>query len=157
MAALRWIRSEASNPPSPMKLRWVRSEASGAAAASPKLRWIRSEAGGALAVIVAPITSQSGLEPETVVTISASLVGGGTADSWTWRPVSGASVGINGTGATVTVAAPSDINGASTVIGVRATKDGITSPEATMVVQVLPQTEWLWAGSSWLPNVVVWL
>lgn len=158
MAALRWYRGQVADPPSLPRLRWYRGEVAGAVPAPTKLRWYRGDVAGAQAVLIGSIPNQSGIEPESTVTITAALYAGiGTPDSWTWRVVSGPATTIYGTGATVDITAPSHINGATVTIGVRATKDGITSPETTFTLGVLPQTEWWWTGTAWIPDVTSWI
>jgi hypothetical protein len=145
--------------PTSARSRVVRITGDGAAAAPaapPRSRIFRVTGSGAAGVAVAPLADITNVEPESTVTLTAALVGGGTADSWTWRRVSGANIGIASTGATVTFPAPSDINGTSVVVGVRATVGGIQSPEATCNVTVLPQLGWWWDPAGWIPAVTTW-
>jgi hypothetical protein len=120
------------------------------------VRWGRTLVSGTAAVVVNPIPDQTNLEPESTVTITASLLGGGTADSWVWRVVSGPAVTIVGTGPSVTIAAPSDMSGASVVIGVKATVGVLQSAEVTTTITSLPQTDWWWSGTDWLPRTTQW-
>jgi hypothetical protein len=124
--------------------------------AAAHARWYEAGGTGSPAVIVNALPDLANVEPESTITVTATLVGGGTADTWTWRRVSGPTIGIIGTGATVTFTAPSDINGATVVVGVTATIDATTSPERTFTVNVLAQTEWWWTGTGWIPQVETW-
>lgn len=155
-----------------MTIRWYRASSEGAASTST-IRWYRASSEGNTAVVIAPIATRSNLEPETVVVIPATLQAG-TADLWTWRRVSGPAVSIATNGPTATVTAPSDINGATLVLGVTATVNGVAgdnyvdgfsdsygasntvSPEVTATLNVLPQTEWWWTGTAWVPRIEVW-
>ena len=154
MTTIRWGRALTEPEPAVPKIRWGRVLSDGTApAANPKIRWGRVASDGVASVTVAAIASIVDIEPGTLVTITASLVGGGAADSWTWRPISGPSVGITGTGETVTVVAPSHLDGCTVVIGVRATKDGTVSPERSITLTVLPQLSWRWTGTTLVPRV----
>lgn len=150
MTRLRWFRSEIGGSTN-LRLRWYRSEFSGVASTT-KIRWYRSEFSGTLSVLVSAIPDLSSVEPEIVISVVANLQGGGTADSWSWRIVSGSVVTLNTNGPNLTFTAPSNLNGTSFVIGVTATIAGITSPEELFTVSVLPQTEWFWdeGASSWV-------
>lgn len=136
--------------------RIYRAGATGTAPVTGKGRIYRAGLTGTASVLVSVIADYDNVEPETNLAITATLQGGGSADSWTWRRVSGAAIGINGTGASVSFLAPSDINGTSVVVGVTATVGPTTSPEETFTVTVLPQTEWWWTGSAWTPRTEVW-
>lgn len=137
-----------------MKIRWGRTTL--ADPSGSRVRWGRTLVSGTAAVVVNPIPDQTNLEPESTVTITASLLGGGTADSWVWRVVSGPAVTIVGTGPSVTIAAPSDMSGASVVIGVKATVGVLQSAEVTTTITSLPQTDWWWSGTDWLPRTTQW-
>ena len=143
-AALEYV------PPAP-KARLYRAELSGTAIIIPdvpKVRLYRAELSGTAAVLVAPLTGQT-VEPLSTVTLTAVLLSAGPADSWTWRRISGPSVGIEGTGATRTFVAPATMDGTEVVIGVTATKDGVTSNERTVTIAALPQLSWIWDGTAW--------
>ena len=103
---------------------------------------------------IAP-ADQLNAEPLSTVTLTAGVVGGGAA-TYTWRLVSGPAVTIVGTGATVTIAAPALVDGATYLIGVTATVAGSTSPEVTCTVVVLPHNEWWWTGTALAPAVESW-
>lgn len=130
--------------------------ASGALAAAPRLRVGGISASGAVALVVNPILDQVNVEPESVVSLTASLASGDAADSWAWRRIFGPDIGIVGTGSSVSFSAPSAIDGASVTVGVRATQAGVQSAEVTATIVVLPQTEWLWGGAGWIPHVETW-
>jgi hypothetical protein len=151
MTKALWARNALEAVPSNPKVRWGRSGLEGSVPLVPKVRWGRSAVTGAAAVVVAALPDQT-VEPESTVTIAASLLGGGAADSWTFRRVSGPSIGIAGTGASRTFTAPSAMPpaGATVVIGVTATLDGVTSPERTCTITVLPQVSWVWNGTTFV-------
>lgn len=155
MPRLRAVQIVGSSPTTP-RLRVAKLTGSGSPAASPRLRAARLTGSGAAAVTVAPLSGLTNVEPGSPVSFTASLLGGGSADSWAWRRVSGAQIGLIATGATATFPAPSDLNGASVTIGVSATLGGITSPEVTAIVTALPQLEWWWTDSAWSPAVRQW-
>lgn len=109
---------------------------------------------GPTAVIVKALPNLTNGEPGNVVRVTASLVSGGAADSWTWRPVSGPNTAINGTGETVDITLPGDFNGTTVTIGVRATVDGTTSPEVTFTISVNAMVNAVWspADQLWFPT-----
>lgn len=150
---VRWGRSELNGTVAAggSKVRWGRSEVAGTANTIGKVRWGRSELGGGGAVVINALNPQT-VEPETVVSLTAVLSGGGTADSYTWRRVSGPAVAFIGTGATITFLAPSGMppGGASVVVGVTATSGGTVSAERTVTITVLPQLRWQLSGTSWV-------
>ena len=120
---------------------------------APSLKLARLGFDGPLAVALNPIPAQT-VEPETTVTITAVLTGGGAADSYSWRRVSGATVTLTLDDDVATFTAPSAMPpGTSVVIGVTATVSGTTSPEQQVTVTVLPQLRWTlnaarqWVGS----------
>jgi hypothetical protein len=86
-----------------------------------------------------------------VVTVAASAVGGVT--SWAWRQVSGPGVTLSGTdSASVAFVAPATQDGATIVLGVRATNATGTSPEKTVTIAVAAHVWWkLVAGGSLRP------
>lgn len=133
------------------KLRIGRAGLDGTAVIAPKLRVGRGGLTGVAAVIVAPIAPQT-VEPETTVIVTAALLGGGSVDSWTWRVASGLSVSLVGSGDTRSFVARSTMPpaGGQTVLGVRATVAGTTSPEVMVTITYLPQLSWLYDGSQWV-------
>jgi hypothetical protein len=149
MVTTRWGRAglEAVAP----KIRWGRAGVDGTASTVPKLRWGRAGMTGTAAVLVAVMNPQS-VEPEQLVTLTAALVGGGSADSWNFRVSSGQPVSFLGTGATRQWIAPSMMPpaGGSSTIAVSATVGGTTSPERTVVITYLPQTRWQFVGGIWI-------
>lgn len=155
MTKVRWARNAVEVVPAKPRVRWGRSGLEGSVPVVPKVRWARSAMAGAAAVVVAALPDQT-VEPETTVTIAASLLGGGAADSWAFRPVPGSgrttAIGLSGSGAARTFTAPSAMPpaGATVVIGVTATLDGVTSPERTCTITVLPQVSWVWNGTTFV-------
>lgn len=155
MTKTLWSRNALEAVPSNPKVRWGRSGLEGSVPLVPKVRWGRSAVTGAAAVVVAALPDQT-VEPESTVTVAASLLGGGAADSWSFRPVPGSgrttAIGLSGSGATRTFTAPSAMPpaGATVVIGVTATLDGVTSPERTCTITVLPQVSWVWNGTTFV-------
>lgn len=151
MTAARWSRSALDVVPATPKVRWGHSGLVGTVVEVPTVRWGHVGLVGAAAVVVQPFADVT-VEPESTVTITASLAGGGTADSWTFRRVSGPSVGILGSGATRTLTAPSTAPpaGGVLVIGVQATLDGTTSPERLHTINLLPQVSWVWNGEAFV-------
>lgn len=156
MTRARWYEAGGQNTPASPHVRWYEAGGTGTAPASSRVRWYEAGGNGTAAVKVTPLPDLSNVEPGTTVTVTAALAGGGSADSWNWRVVSGPATGLFATGATITFTAPSDINGTSLVIGVTATIGPTTSTEDTFTVTALPQTEWYWTGTGWLPRVDVW-
>lgn len=154
MPRLRVVRATGSSPTA-LKLRVTRVTGSGPVPVAQQLRVTRVTGSGALAIVVNPLPNWTGVEPESDLTITASLLGGLVADSWTWRIVTGTAA-INGTGDTVIITAPSHINGTTITVGVTGTKDAVTSAEVTFTVAVLPQTEWWWTGTAWIPHIEAW-
>jgi hypothetical protein len=152
MAKVRWGRSALEEPfvaPTP-KVRWGRSALTGTVVVVPKVRWGRSALSGTPAVVLVPLSNQT-VEPETVVTVTAALVGGGSADSYTFRRISGAAISFLGSGASRSFYAPSALPpGTSVTIGVVATIGGVNSVEQTCVITVLPQIRWALSGSTWV-------
>lgn len=134
--------------PATPKVRDYRLDFSGAALSIPKVRDYRLDLSGAAAVVVNALAAQVA-EPESTVTISASLLGGGVADTWTFRPISGPPIGLTVAGASATFKAPSTKPpaGAVVVVGVTATLDGTTSAERTCTITLLPQVRWAWNGT----------
>jgi hypothetical protein len=130
-------------------VRWGRAEMTGTLAA--KVRWGRAEMAGTADTVVLPFTPVT-CEAEEIVPLAAVLSSGGTADVYTWRRVSGPAVVISGSGASVTVKAPSAMPpGAVVVIGVTATKDSVASSERTVTLTVYPQLEWsrVYPATAW--------
>lgn len=150
MAVVRRYRTDVDGTVG-VKVRRYRTDVDGTALTVPKVRIYRTDVDGTAAVLLAPIANQT-VEPETVVTVSTSITTGQTADSWTWRRISGATVTLTGTGGTRTLRAPSGMppTGASVTLGVTATSGGVTSPEQVTTVTGLPQLEWYWTGTQWV-------
>lgn len=140
----------------PPKSRVLKVSGTGSVVVTPKSRVLKVTGSGAVAVVVNPLPNLTDLEPESLVTVTASLASGVTADSWAWRVVSGPAATIFGVGAAVQITAPSNINGAVVTIGTRATLDSVQSPEVTFTLTVLPQAEWWWSDTAWTPAVDLW-
>lgn len=134
------------------KLRVYKAGLTGTTIVTPKLRVYRVGLTGELGLVVTPVADQSGILPETMVTVTAFLDGGGTADSWVYRQISGPPVTFSGTGPTRTLTAPSVMPPTATrdvVIGVRAVKGAVTSAERTFKITPLYQTDWYYTGTGW--------
>ena len=126
-------------------------------ASTPKLRAVKLSLAGTAAPVVIPNPNVTS-EPEVILTLNASLVGGGGASSWTWRVVSGTAptAGLSPAGASCSFRVPSVMPPASgtLVIGVTATVASVTSAEVFTTVSLLPQTIWSrvpgggWVGAS---------
>ena len=117
----------------------------------PQLTVHKVAGAGTVAVVVNPPSGRT-VEPLAIVTLTATLQNGLTADSWTWRQISGPPASIVGTTRTVTLTAPAMAAGATVVVGVAATVGSSMSTEKTVTVTVLPQIEWrLDAGGVWRP------
>lgn len=107
----------------------------------------------AVGIVVAPIPGVNDVEPETLVTMTAELAGGGTA-TWAWEQLDGPTVTLTGTGATRAFYAPSLASGGvpapcTVVLGVTASSGGLTSARRTVTITVLPQLAWYWNGAKW--------
>jgi len=150
MPRLSLIKLGAETPPN-RQLSLIKLAADGTTKAMPRLSLINLTADGTVVLTVTPPADQT-VEPQSTVTLTASLPDGKTADSWTWRQISGDTAGIHGTGATVTLTAPANISGTTLVIGVRATAGSTTSSEKTVTITVLPQIRWILDSSrTWQP------
>lgn len=132
------------------KVRVGRIALTGTVPSSPKVRVGRVALTGTANISIAPFAPVTA-EPESTVTLTATLTEGGVADSYTWRRVSGPAVTFVGSGDTRAFAAPSAMPpGAEVVIGVTATVGGVTSPERTVTVTVLPQLRWNYQAGAWV-------
>jgi hypothetical protein len=158
MARLR-IADIAASTSSASRLRVADISAAGAAAAASRLRVADISATGAFSVVVAPIPLRQ-VEPETVVSTTAALVGGGSA-TWVWRQISGPSVSLVASGPTCTFVSPSlffpgDLN--VVLLGVIATVSGVASTELEILIDVLSQTKWVRPpdGGGWRGRVPQW-
>lgn len=150
MARLRVGGVEASAPPTTPRLRLGGVEASGAAPTATRLRIGGAEASGAVAVVLAAIADLA-VEPLTPLTLTAvPAVGAATPDTYTWRRVSGATVTLSTSGATVNLRAPAHLDGTFVVLGVRGTKDGIQSAEVQVRIDTTPQQLWEATAAGWV-------
>lgn len=138
-------------------LRVFKASGSGDAVTATRLRVHAVSGSGVTALTVAPLTDMSGVEPESLVSITATMQLG-TATSWVWRQVSGPTVSLVGSGATVTFVAPSALTVSTVVLGVVASSSSVSSVERTVSVQVFPQTLWNYSAGSWVgAPASVWL
>ena len=159
MPRSRTLRVTGTSPAAAPRSRLLRVTGTGAVpAGGQRSRLLRVTGSGAAAVIVAAIPDPVEQEPGVTMTVTAALLGGESADTWTFRRVSGLAVGLSNAGPVLTFETPSHINGGQVVIGVTATKSGIVSPEVQFTVTVRPQTEWWWneVNGSWLADVQYW-
>lgn len=154
MSTLRVYKSSALTPP---LLRVYKSSASGTAPSNPILKVYKSSATGTTTPIIDAPT-QFTIGPGENVTVTPVLLYGLTADSWSWRRISGPNTTLSGTGATRVVTGPSvwpPSPSAPTVtllLGVTATVGSLTSAEHVITVTVLPQTAWSYSStaSAWV-------
>ncbi len=145
------IASVTGSSPVAARSRIASVTGSGATLVMPRSRIGRVSGAGAVAVAVAPLTDLVNVEPGTPLVITA--VANAPADSWTWRQVSGPTVTLTPSGASVMLPAPAALTGASIVLGVRATIAGVTSTERTVTITTLPHGEWWYVGAGvWKPR-----
>jgi hypothetical protein len=112
----------------------------------------------AVEAVLVSITPAVTVGPGEAVTLTATLLTSGSP-TWTWRRISGPTIGLSPAGAVASFIAPSlwnadrtqpngGIPGVSTlVLGVKATVGGIDSPEVRCEITILPQVSWAYAGS----------
>lgn len=136
-------------------VRVYKASLSGSALVTPKVRVYKASLSGTAAVAINPLNPQTDVTPETLVTLTATLVGGGSPDSWTWRRISGPAITFTGSGATRSFYAPSyQLAGVpsatSVVVGVTATTGSTTSAERTVQIDVLPQPSWLYRAGTFV-------
>lgn len=116
-----------------------------------RLRYVRME--DASLAPIGPITAAtppvitlgpdvSGVEPKTVVTVTATHTGGTAPDGWAWRQISGPTVTLTGTGASRSFTAPSTFQGAAVVIGCTPAAGASVGTEDAITVNVTPQPMW---------------
>lgn len=115
---------------------------------------VRLDNGSASEIPVGSVSLQEinpqSVEPETIVALTAVLEGGGSANVYTWRQVSGPSVTLFGSDASRAFRAPSAMPpGTTVVIGVTATVGSATSPEVIATVDVLSQLSWVY-DNGWI-------
>lgn len=134
-------------------LKVSRLGATGTAPSTPALKISRLGGVGTAAVLLNPIAAQT-VEPGVLVTLTAVLTGGGSADSYTWRVASGDTVTLDtSTPGQARFISPSVMDAfraprqGVTTIGVTATLGGITTPERLVTVTTLPQLSWVLNGS----------
>lgn len=103
---------------------------------------------------LSPITIGPGEARNIVATLAS-----GSADSWTWRQISGPTVSLSSAGNTLSITGPSVLppNSGTAVFGVKAIDDSVESAEVTATVSILPQLSWTrvpggdWVGSRIVP------
>lgn len=124
----------------------------GTAAAVPHGRVYNATWTGAAGVVLLPFTAMTGVEPLTTVTLTATLSPlSAAATGYTWRYVSGTTVTVSGTGASVTIIAPGAKDGATSRIGVTATNGSVTSAEVTVDITTLPHSRFRATSTGWVP------
>lgn len=133
--------------------RAYRAASTGTVPASRFGRAYRAAVAGTASVLLVPFAPRT-VEPMSTVLLTAALVGGGVADSFSWRQISGPTVSFSGSGASRSFPAPSTMAGDVVVVGVQATVGDTTSAEAIITITVLPQLTWIrthtdpvWRGS----------
>ncbi len=143
MARVRWSSATIQEVPSAVGVR---------------VRWGMAIMAGTSNLVINPIANIQA-EPEVVVTLTATLPVGSSADSYIWRQISGPSIPISGTGSSISITTPSAMPpGATLVMGVTAVSGATQSAERTFNVNVFAQTEWLrvhggdWTGASTSAN-----
>lgn len=158
MAKGRTHRLALVEPPEMSKGRLFRAALAGAppTVVASRGRVHRAALGGVAAVALQPMLDRT-VEPLTIVNLTAVLSGGGAADTYAWRRVSGPAVTFFGTGADRSFRAPGLLPPvAPIVIGVTATVDGVTSPERTVTITVLPQISWERRhNADWMPARII--
>lgn len=138
------------------RLRVFNTAGSGVVPVTPNLRILGISGSGVASLVVAPLAALAGVEPESPVTITAvSTIG--MPDGWVWRQISGPTLAMSTSGATVTFPAPSSMSGVTVMLGVTATSASVVSAERTVSVQVLPQTQWAYVGGVWRGQAAIWL
>lgn len=117
-----------------------------AAGRAGRVQALSIEATGATAQIVAiPAAS---VKPLATVTTTITLVGGGTADTYSFEQNSGPAVTFSGTGATRTWKAPATVAGTVVQLELTAVKDGITSPPVIVDYTIPPCQLWWHNGGT---------
>lgn len=163
MARVRLGGVTLADPPVAPRVRLGGVALSGAEPVVARVRLGGVALSGAPAVVVAPMAERIA-GPGELVTITPELASGGTADSWTWRRISGPTVTLlTAPGGGRAVTAPSVMPSSPTasgpaatiVLGAIATVGGVTSPERTVSIAILPQLSWAWSGSAWVGAAVV--
>jgi hypothetical protein len=150
VARLRIGGLSGDDAPVPARLRIGGLSGDGSLPATGRLRIGGLSGDGTVAVILNPLTGST-VEPLSTVNLTAVVAAGSaTPDSYTWRVVSGATVSLVGTGASVSFAAPAHPNGTYTIIGVKGIKGGVQSPEQTVRIDALPHLRFKASTSGWV-------
>lgn len=105
---------------------------------------------GYMGPVVRPMPVVNPLEPGILFSQTAVMAEGAAPSSWSWRQLSGTPVDlIAANNATVTFVTPAaQVDGrpvpANVILGVTAVRGGIASPEAQVIINVLPALSWTW-------------
>lgn len=89
------------------------------------------------------------IQPLTTGTITATLTGGGTADSWTFTQTGGPTVAFSGSGNSRTFTAPPTVEGTSVLIQVDATLGGVAADSILARFLVYPQQQYRKKDDGW--------
>ncbi len=154
MSKLRVYQATLSSPAG-VKLRVYQATLIGTGPATSKLRVYQATLIGTQAVRVAVIDAFTA-GPNEPLTLTASLAGGGSADSWAFRRISGPVVTFGGTGAVRTLTAPAvqPPSLGQLQVGIIATVDGVASPEVVVTITLLPYTRAYWSGTAWVGSSI---
>jgi hypothetical protein len=151
MTVARLLRSTATAAtPVHARLLWSSATSTVTTVSAVHARILRTIAAVTTAPQVIPPTTTT-IGPGESVVLGATLASGETADTWTWRQISGTTATLTGTGATRTLIGPSSPTPtAPIVLGIRATVGGASSPEVTVQITLLPQLSWVCGPSGWV-------
>lgn len=146
---LRVFGAQMTSPPEPPKVRLYAASSPGTELVIPKVRIYAASLAGSPLVVLNPLTDRTE-NPERHVTLQATMQGGGFADSYTWRRVSGTAVTLSVDNDTVSFTVPSIPAPGAVQIGCRATVNGVQSPEVVATITIIPQTVFSRiAGRAW--------
>lgn len=136
---LQVFSAQVTSPPSNPRLRVFSARSDGTQSSIPKLRVFSAALSGSPRVALDPIADRTE-PPERVVTLVAKLQGGGFADSYLWRRVSGVGVTLAALDDTATLTVPSIVTPGAVQIGCTAVVNGIQSTEVVSTITIIPQT-----------------
>lgn len=157
MTTFRAVNLTGSSPLTTFRV--VKLSGTGSTPTNPKLRVVKLSGTGNQAITVADIDDVADLEPRATVIRTAVLASGSPGTpTWAWTQVSGPTVTLsNANTDTVSFVSPSAMPGAEVdvVLGVTVTINSVTSPQVTARFSILPQTRWVWNGSSWIGTSVL--
>lgn len=96
---------------------------------------------------------QYAVEPWSTVTLTgAASTDDGTITTYAWSQTAGPAVALSGTGATRTFTAPPSMDGSTQTFSLTVTDNtGLISTPDTVVVTVLPATEFMRKNGVWVP------